>query len=649
MCGISAIINSEEVDLSYIKIMNQLISHRGPDGEGFYYHGNHLDRTIVRKLNTQLNESILITKETIYGRLALGHRRLAIIDVSENGLQPIWNHNKNLAIIFNGEIYNYKEIRNKLEKVGYTFKTDTDTEVILNAWEFYKEESLSMFEGMWAFIMYDKKNNEIIATRDRFGIKPLYYWLDKNNTIFFGSEIKQFTKHKNWLGKINSQRSYDFLVYSLTDHTDETMFDDVYHLPSGCIMKINLSEYALTNKRLPYTKWYNPELKTLNINYNEAVLEFKRLLKESVKKHLISDVEVGFALSGGLDSSSITCLANAQLDLPYQTFSACSNHEGYNERYWIDIVKNSIKGTLNIIDPDPEEAIRNIDMMLWHMDEPYQSQSAYFGYKIYEKAKEQNIKVILGGQGADEYLSGYGELKHFKNFIFLKQLNIRKLAIGLEIKNPKDAISKIYEFIMHVMTASNYEFSNSKMQKNFYKILSKVIENNLLKADLCYPKFQDKSTLLSLTSVLLHNTPLPRFLRWEDRVSMANSIESRVPFLDHKLVEFCQSLPVEYLDGIDRRKKILVDAMDGEIPREIQNRKDKMGFMTPEEPWIKGKERSKFKETLEKALSNTNGILNVYEGLKYYDKLANSEIPFSNTYYRLILFGSWMKIFDIKT
>lgn len=666
MCGISGFISKNGASLKIIEKMNHLISHRGPDDEGFVAFQNKSKKPVCLSGNNTTKDSFeakIQYKPTYHindinddqnFNIALGHRRLSILDLSNFGHQPMCSHDGRIWITYNGEIYNYKELRDELITSGYKFFTSTDTEVILNSYLKWGSKCLQKFNGMWAFAIYDVDNQELFMSRDRFGIKPLYYWIAPSGTMYFGSEIKQFIASDEWSAVLNGQRAYDYLVYSLTDHTEETMFTGVFHIPPGYYFKSKIKEINFSNNsKIKFTKWYSINKKKCNYNFFDASNEFEKKFKDAVKLHLRSDVPVGSALSGGLDSSSIVCeiknlLKDEGRDGYQKTFSSCDTDKRFDERKWIDIVIEHTNVEPHFVYPDFKDVFKLTSKIIWHQDEPYQSQSAFLGYLVFQLAKKNNIKVLLNGQGADEYLGGYGQLKTIYYLQLLKKGSIKKFI--KEVKNAGD--------ISYFGGLKNVSYL---MLPNFLKkVLTKrmgstnhvrnLVSLEKLQADEIHPfyntKFNKRSVIENLKFYMFFS-PLPRYLRWEDRNSMAHSIEARVPFLDYRLVEYCANQPVENLYSNDTTKLILRSGLKDILPEKIKNRQDKMGFITPEERWVKENYTSEIREQLEYAIHNTQDIIKP-EALEYFDKVTKGEIHFDYTYWRLILFSKWMKCFDVN-
>jgi asparagine synthase (glutamine-hydrolysing) len=310
------------------------------------------------------------------------------------------------------------EIKDELIIQGYNFISNSDTEVILAAWQKWGIECQQKFNGMWAFVIYDSKKREIFISRDRFGIKPFYYWFAPDGSFCFASEIKAFTTCEGWKAKLNPQRVYDYLIYSYTDHTEETMFSGVYQIPGGHYFQAKIESILPNQKRKINTiKWYEFPQKPYNGTFEEASKQFEALFKSSIKLHLRADVPVGTALSGGLDSSAIVCEMNNILkeqgaeDLQ-KTFSSCSENERFDEKKWMDIVVNHTSVDAHFIYPKLEDVFKMTPNLIWFHDEPYQSLSAFSAYNVFQLVESNNIKVLLNGQGADEYLGGYGQFTY---------------------------------------------------------------------------------------------------------------------------------------------------------------------------------------------------------------------------------------------
>ena len=663
MCGIAAIVSKESFIANSLKKMANVISHRGPDDQGYYftngnensvhlggddtpsnvYHSNH-SYTPKNNIDKDLDSRF---------KLGLAHRRLSILDLSPSGHQPMSINNDRFWIIYNGEVYNYLEVKSDLINKSHEFKSNSDTEVILAAYAEWGPDCFNKFVGMWSLIIYDSLKNELFASRDRYGIKPLYYWLSPKNNLHFASEIKQFTVLDEWKSTMNSQRVSDYLAYAFTDHTDETMFQGVYQVPGGHSIRLNLSNLEFQSPQLTYNRWYQSNPQNFKGSFTDACFEFNSKFKQSIDLHLRSDVPIGSALSGGLDSSAIVCEINSILKAKgaqhlQKTFSSCSTHEKFNEREWMDVVINHTKIDASFVYPNMDRLFELTEDLIWIHDEPYQSQSVYLGYHVFELAKQNGVKVLLNGQGADEYLGGYGQFTTTTFSQLLKALKLKTLIE--EIRNAKsnwnyNSKNIIPKLLYNLQPYRSKEYFTHKKRNPF----SSYINYKELGVDPKHPNSIIPIKLRSIKNIsdyhLFHN-PLNKYLKWEDRNSMSNSIEARVPFLDHRLVEFCQSLNVEYLEKGGERKRILRQGLKELLPKKIKERKDKKGFVTPEEKWVKSHPKL-FRKKLIDSIDKSFGIINP-KILDHFDRIISGDIPFDYSYWRFTVFSEWLNKFNFE-
>ena len=668
MCGISGFVagSGNLIKSSIILNMTDLIHHRGPDDEGFIFltqahnivtaGSENTPEEVWRSQTEYCPVKNLKNIDAIPATLAFGHKRLSIIDITPAGHQPMSYENGRYWIVFNGEIYNYLDLKNELEKAGCHFKTKNDTEAILAAYSEWGEECLNRFVGMWAFAIYDRVKNEIFLARDRYGIKPLYYYFSSNGDFYFASEIKQFTALKNWQSKMNSQRSYDQLVYSYTDHTDETMFTDVFQLPGGASFKSSIQVIKPDKAgRIQLNKWYSPKSDPFKGSFSEAAGIFRKLFETAVKEHLQADVPVGTSLSGGIDSSSIVCEVNRILmaegtEALQKTFSSCSIDERYNEKKWMDLVINHSKVDAYFVFPRLEDVFVMTPDIIWHQDEPYQSQSVFLSYHVFNLAKKNGVKVLLNGQGADEYLGGYGQFTIARYSKMASQFRIQ--AMLNDIKN----LQKINHVSSSTLLANIlFHFLPSRVKTGITNIKStsdsikNIIDVKRLNLNPIHPYDNIPINLNTVSEISKHFTffsALPKYLHWEDRNSMAHSVEARVPWLDHRLVEFANSLPDDFLEKDGVTKRVMREAMYGLLPEKIRNRKDKMGFTTAEELWVKRDNPALFRSKISDSIDIADGIIKP-GALKYFDDVVDGKLPFDYTYWRLILFGEWIQKFHV--
>ncbi len=661
MCGISGVFSAKKIDHSLIQRMNDTIKHRGPNDEGFalFNSDSHSvyggDDSVYSEVgfDSKYIPSVHINFSNHDANLFIAHRRLSIIDLSMNGHQPMCDSNSSVWLSYNGEIYNYKEVRDELIALGYSFITDSDTEVFLKAFQEWGVQCQNHFVGMWAAAVYNINSKKLFLMRDRFGIKPLYYWISQDNIFHFASEIKQFTVSDSWKAKLNNTRALDYLFFNgLTDHTNETLFDGVNQVKPGSYLEVCLFKETATGFDLTEALWYQPVLKEFKGTKQDAIQQFKDLFLSSVNLHMVSDVDLGFALSGGLDSSAIVCSADKLIFSQDKTdsivtISAVNPDERFSEHKWIDIVTSNLSNVKPVaISPTPEQMFSSFEDLIWVLDEPYQSQSAFFGNNVFKAASDNGIKVLLNGQGADEYLSCYGyfrfiRLKNLKRFSFFREVFSGKAGFISSVKN---AVSFI----------SNNIYNSSDFARPFlYKIrpafnVTKSSLNPLFFKYYKYPysgiSFDSK---LDVSNFQLYKDALPRYLRWEDRNSMSYSVEARVPFLDHRLVEFCHSLPIDYLDTAEASKFLLVESMRGIMPEPVRCRKDKKGFITPEERWFKIDFKNELRAMLEDSIYMSKGLFND-SVLERFDDMVNGKTKFDLFFWRVIVLSHWMKVYRVE-
>ena len=638
MCGIAGFFAPEGQSASFIKGMCDIINHRGPDdfGEVFFqtFDGEIDHKDIGQNAN-----------------LAFGHRRLSIVDLSAKGHQPMAY--KNYWITYNGEIYNYIELREELKLLGHEFISNSDTEVIVAAYDEWGVDCQHRFNGMWAFAIYDTKKKSVFLSRDRFGIKPLYYWVSPEGIFYFGSEIKQFTVLPQWKAVLNHQCAYDFLVWGVTDHTDETMFYGVHQLPPGHFYLNDLNNINLTaSNKISSIKWYDLIVKKSNGSFQEKSEEFKRLLKDSVNIRLRADVSVGSCLSGGLDSSSIVCLMDQILKEKkatniQKTFSACSKVESVNEKKWIDLVVEDTNVDAHYTYPEMQGVFENLSDITWHQDEPFGSTNIFAQWEVFALAREQETTVMLDGQGADEQLAGYHAFFGARLYDLLKR--------GRLVGFIREA-SQIHHDHGHSWFWILAQTSSNLLPSAMKNFLRKLVGRSHAEPD--WLNFKDFNAECSnphdsgargvenLSYAQMTSTNLQMLLHWEDRDSMAHSIESRVPFLDYRLVEFVMNCSSEFKIKGSQTKRILREGMQSVIPAKIKNRMDKIGFATPEEVWIRQEAPEIFREKVEQAIEKSKGVINE-DFLNLFDDIVAGRKPFNFVIWRIISFSEWMQVFDV--
>ncbi|OQY04737.1 MAG: asparagine synthase (glutamine-hydrolyzing) [Bacteroidetes bacterium 4572_117] len=549
MCGISVIINKEDqkVKENEIKAINDLINHRGPDSEGYYYGDN----------------------------FAFGHKRLSIIDLSDEGNQPMHYLNK-YTIIFNGEIYNYVELKEDLVKEGYKFKSNSDTEVILASYDKWGQSCVTKFNGMWSFVLFDKTENILFCSRDRFGIKPFYY-TNVDNKMIIGSEIKQLLKYHQ-KKYVNKQILMDYLVLGFEDHTNETFFENIFTLLPSHNLIYNLNRHSFKIKRYYDIKIRNNINK---LNESESVKLYKNSLINSIKLRLRSDVKVGTCLSGGLDSSSISSIASQHYNSQnkFTAIHAKSTENKSDESMYAEIVSKKANLDLKIVEPTVTDFIENLDKVIYTQEEPFGSPSVYMQYFVMKKANMVDCKVMLDGQGGDETLLGYE--RYFP--AYLSSLNIPDRIKGFfqSKKNSKlsfiDLFLYSFYFTNHRLRLLILKRKHNFVKKKYFKFLNiqTVIKNS-----------NAHLNIFDLQKIELESAQLPHLLKYEDKNSMAHSVETRLPFIDYKLLENALSInsKMKIMDGWT--KYVLRKSIESFLPVEVVWRKNKFGFEAPEIHWV---------------------------------------------------------------
>ena len=632
--------NIQELNNRYQLAINSLY-HRGPDDNGL--------ETFKIK-----SEEDKFTK-----LLSLGHTRLSIIDLSMGGHQPMSSSDGRYVIVYNGEIYNYKELQNELKDLGHAFKTQSDTEVLIAAWSQWGPESLKKLIGMFAFAIFDKINQTLTLARDAFGIKPLFYQNDENS-IYFASELTALIKLIPKKLNINLQRSYDYLVHNNYDSNSDTFFQEIKHLLPAHFITFDLKNVS---KSKPVC-WWKPNITTnLNLSFEEAAQKLRSLFLDSVKLHLRSDVPIGVALSGGIDSSALaSAVRYLEPNIPLNTFSYIATDNNISEEKWIDLINTKLNAKPHKITIESKEIEKDLDNLISKQGEPFGGTSIYAQYRVFKSIKKTDVKVILDGQGADEILCGYFGYPGHRLLSLIETkgwLAAHKFARNWSQSNRKSyllawmyfARLKLPDFFYQLFHKFLHEVFKKKIGKNFFPLWlnfkylnSYNIEYKEIRVSL---KKENKGQRVkeALASALI-NQGLQSLLRHADRNSMAFSIESRVPFLTLPLVEFLFSLPEQYLisdEGIT--KHIFRQAMRGIVPDEILNRKDKIGFATPEDAWLVVNSDNIIKYIKQ---SEQIPFINKEELLKEFQEIFHAKKILNSRVWRLFNFFYWFSLVSHK-
>ena len=623
ICGIYYIDRQREVEDRDLKIMVQTLRHRGPDDEGFFREGN----------------------------IGLGHRRLSIIDLSVAARQPMWNERGRYCIVYNGEIYNYLELRQQLIGQGHTFRSHSDTEVILHLYEEEGPECVSRLNGMFALAIWDRQEKTLFAARDRFGIKPFYFTFQRG-VFLFASEVKCFFRIPGLEARLNPQGLADYLDFQFC-FQEKTLFRDVSKLLPGHFLLLR------SDGTLKIQKYWDLDFQ-VDLSRSEAYFEHHllRLLEDAVRLQLRADVPVGAHLSGGLDSSALAVIASSLMDTPIHTFSG-GFREGpaYDETSYARAVAQKIGSVHHEVFPTPGDFIAALPKLVYYMDEPAAGPGLIPQYFVSRMAREK-VKVVLGGQGGDEIFGGY----------------IRYLIAYFE-ECLKGGIEGTQDSEKYIVTFESI-LPNLKQLRGYQPLLRYFWQEGLFEApELRYfrliqrsegvkewiapegyldPAYSSLDTYRTLfnegeTRSLINRmtrfdlkTLLPALLQVEDRTSMAVSLESRVPLLDHRIVELVATMPprVKYKGG--RSKHIFRQVVQHLVPEEISNRVDKMGFPVPLFEWAgRNPVRDFVHDTLTSSRAKHRGILR--EGAV--ERILVSTKAYGRSLWGILCLELWMQIF----
>ncbi len=628
MCGISGIIKeNSSVDVNQLLSMTKVLKHRGPDDEGYLLVNTekkittpfHHDDTIE-----SIKAKIPKLENNINANIGFGFRRLSILDLSEHGHQPMQFKDAGLWIVYNGEIYNFIELRDELKHSGYKFESNTDTEVILKAYHKWGENCIHKFNGMWAFALWDSENQKLFCSRDRFGVKPFYYHFDANNQFLFASEIKSI------LQVIKPRPDRESLNIAFTsgysDHNNKTFFEDIKQLKGG-------HNLTLQNGRLDIYRYYFLKSQPINTTFETAKEKLKELLFDSVRIRLRSDVPVGYALSGGIDSSCIVGVASKINTGFNNTFSMIYPGDSVDESFFIKKVIEKTGVRHHFVSPGFNDFINDLNKFIWHQEEPFFGTSYFGEFKLRELIRKKGVIVSLEGQGADEIITGYSSLvypyfydlisgfkipkfinefnrfKHFENNL----VNVLKAYFGRNKKKSNGVLNTKYPFLNKNFFPEYIEFCN---QRNTYqKVLPDKPVSDICMypyCDLCsyFNEFDSGSHLNNTLYEMLFYTSIPQQLVRADKSSMAFSVECRFPFLDYRVVEYALNLPFEFKIHNGITKYVLRESMKELLPQEVYNRKDKIGFAIPDEKFGESDYKKRFIQIVMDSASDEFDFIN---------------------------------------
>lgn len=653
MCGIAGIYSLNHklrIDLNVLQEMTRRVRHRGPNDEGFWATAISSNRVWAfsgKDSTPRVKKMYPKCDPGCSAQLGMGFRRLPILELSESGHQPMYDEKLGLAIVFNGEIYNHPELRSELSAMGYSFFSGSDTEVILKAYHAWGEECVHHFIGIWAFSIWDLGAQCLFLSRDRFGIKPLYFAFDQDY-LYWGSEIKQILAAPldKSLNKAMIWRSMK--VNAMMAYNDETYWQAIRALKPGHNMLVK-------GNKIEIKRYYSLDIESFESNtcsFDEAKDVYRELFLESLRLNLRSDVNIAAALSGGLDSSAITCMAAAELSYPLKTFSTYYDGDrALDERVYIEIIaaKNDIR--TNYIAPHALHALEWWERATYLNDLPIAS-GFVSQYALMQSVHDAGIRVLLSGQGSDEMSGGYRHASYRYFADLIRALNLGKF--GKEITsflrgNPlrtmanlgKIALSvALPESELYALEARHYrfdpfskEFGSEARQSAQGKLMGEI--NNL-----------KGSRLSSFLFNMMQSTSLLTLLHFEDRMSMAHSVESRVPFLDHRLVEYVFTLPSQYKIKPPYRKVIHRAALSDCVPQEISARKDKGIFGSPfYSLWMRGDLKDYIQDILYSQEFRNRGIWDLPEIHNRWRRFLAGKDADAEMLYSVIALEIWHRVY----
>lgn len=635
MCGLIVVLSRDGASQVAMSSLLAGISHRGPDDDGWltWSHGR-----IARGK----------AAKTLSGQMLMGHRRLSIIDLTASGWQPMSSQDQRYHLVFNGELYNYIEIRRELQSEGVQFVSQSDTEVVIEAFRKWGTQAFQRFTGMFAFAIFDALKGTVTLVRDPFGIKPLYY-CEWENGLAFSSEIPPLLTLRGVSRAIDPQHAYDYLQFGITDHSPGTLFRDVKQLRAAEHAVVDVNNIAP-----PQCKAYwaaTSIARNDDISFEEAQGQLRDRFLENISLHMRSDVPVGIALSGGLDSSAIACAArflNPKAEI--QAFSYISPDAAISEEKWIDIVGDAARLRVNKIVPSSEDLSSDLASLIRIQGEPFGSTSIYAQYRVFKLAHESGIKVLLDGQGADELFGGYVGYQGSRLASLIKRRSYGAAWAFLNSSSRMPGRNKV-----QLLKYAARHFLTGKAEATGRYLSGKTLipkwmntawfaERNV--------RFEhpirlntDRDCLRDILKLSVSGFSLPHLLRYEDRNSMAFSLESRVPFLTTDMAEFVLSLPEEYLISENGRSKhVLRAALGGIVPEVILGRNDKIGFSTPERLWLS--DLAPFVGS-EIAAAGDLPLFNASRLIDDWEKTLEGKHAFDYRFWRWVNFSIWASTYAV--
>jgi asparagine synthase (glutamine-hydrolysing) len=649
MCGISGIYNisGKKVEVDKLLKMTKIVQHRGPDDEGYLFinsiNGEYLNCFHDETVN-DVKDKINLIDYSFNANLCFGFRRLSIIDLSAAGHQPMSNPDESIWIVFNGEIYNYIELRAELTRCGFRFNTNTDTEVLIAAYQKWGLQCLNKLNGMFAFAIWDSRINNLMLVRDRFGVKPLYYHFD-GDTLVFGSEVKQILAYGVDQNIDEKTILKSFSIGGFIENSGSTFFKGVNYLPAAHFL-------IFDNNKPQIFKYFDINIETMGkseLSYDEACLRYRELFEDSIKIRMRSDVSVGSTLSGGLDSSAIVCMAGKMSQKKINTFTYYSHEqERFDERNWAKHAINQVDANAFYITKSAKEFLTDFEKITWHHDYPLMGSSHIAQYYVMMLAKQNNTKVLLDGQGSDEISAGYVHsfYRYYADLITEVKFSkfLPEFKSFIQNNTTRSYIDKTLKTSLSLLLNENRLYNlELKLSTNLLNISKTGVE-----AD----EFVHHKGISRLNNFLYNQTmhsSVQSLMQTEDRNAMAHSIENREPFLDYRLVELLFTLPASYKINGCQGKRVHRDALKEIIPPAIQNRKDKLGFLAPgEDFWLRNELKPYFIDMLNSGTFKKRGIFNHKKVSSLYEKHLRGDNSCNRKLWGIMALEKWFQTFYDK-
>ena len=619
MCGFAGVIhfNGAPVERNVLDRMGSSLFHRGPDDSGAY----------------------------VDGAVGLAFRRLSILDLSPAAHQPMVSHSGNFVMVFNGEIYNYVELRRELENHGCRFRSSGDTEVLLQAYAVWGKDCLPKLNGMWALLIYDKQRGVVFGARDRFGVKPLYRYRHAHG-ISFASEIKAIRASGLYTGGINWKVSSKFLLQGLLDEDEETFHEGIEQIRPGTAFEVTLD-----GRWTQWSYWSTSAIPAAHVT--DPVREFRDIFEDAVRLRMRSDVPVGVCLSGGLDSTSIICaMARIKSGVPVEAgkplLAFCYMPDEYDEKRYVADTLEQTRAILKVLEATPYALWDSLPKFLRYQDEPVHSMTALIGYELMRLAALNGVKVVLNGQGADETAAGYSS--YFRDYwrtlvmdgrfgkAWKEVSNHTAGHSGIRVCSVVDVLKEACQWRLHEFPTYRRYVSVRQQAANQANPWFQRELSDHLPADAYFGMDGRIETALKRS---VERSPLPIYLRVEDRNSMAHSLEVRLPFLDYRLVSLLFNMPSEWKLRGPLNKFVLREAMQGRIPESVRTRVDKMGFPTPVNKWLAGDLYKPLKDILSSQEARERGIYHIDQLLSDLDRHEQGVADLSGRLFNVAQFETW--------